>query len=262
MPSGAADRVRPGYPHMDATIAICITASLLAGFLQGFSGFGSVLVALPVLLTTLDVRTAVPLVSMVALTTNMVMASRLRGHARKGPLKLVLACALPGMAAGAWMLGSVPDSFIKGLLGAVILFVVANAFLGTGPSKPLARGWTVAAGLSSGCIGILTGANGPPVIAWAARQPWSRNETRATLTLYFLLVGLCTVGTQAAKGMVTVEVGMLYAWSVPAQAAGQWLGFAACGKAGDRVFKVVVLTLLGIIGAGLVWQAARTTLGL
>ncbi|MFZ5426606.1 MAG: sulfite exporter TauE/SafE family protein [Thermodesulfobacteriota bacterium] len=246
---------------MDATIATCIAAALLAGFIQGFSGFGSVLVALPVLLTALDARTAVPLVSMVALSINIVMTARLRGHVRKGPMRLLLASSLPGMAAGAWILDGAPDSVIKGILGAVILFVVAQSAAAKGPGAPLAKGWTVLAGFTSGGIGLLTGANGPPVIAWAARQPWARDELRATLTFYFLLTGFLIVGTQAAKGLVTGEVGALFGWSVPALAAGLWAGFAACGKANERVFRAVVLTLLGFIGAGLLWQAARAFLG-
>ena len=86
---------------MHSAILISFSSALLAGFIQGFSGFGSVLVALPILLTALPVRTAVPLVSLMALAINAVMVSRLRGHMRKEPIRILLACSIPGMAAAA-----------------------------------------------------------------------------------------------------------------------------------------------------------------
>lgn len=248
---------------MDPVVPVCLLAAALAGFIQGFSGFGSVLLALPVLLTVLEVRTAVPLVSLVALSINVLMVAGLHGHIQRGPMKALLLSSAPGMAIGAWVLDGAPDAFIKGLLGAVILFVVFQALLsraGAGTGAPVGRVWTVVAGFFSGSIGLLTGANGPPVIAWAARQPWSRNELRATLTCYFLITGCGIVGTQAFQGLVTGDVLMLYGFSLPLLWLGMKIGGAACGKVDEKVFRRVVLALLGLIGATMLWQGFRGVL--
>jgi len=49
-------------PSQLSSLLLCLIA-LLAGFTQGLSGFGSVLVALPLLVLFLDLNLAVPLVS-------------------------------------------------------------------------------------------------------------------------------------------------------------------------------------------------------
>ncbi|WP_243362261.1 sulfite exporter TauE/SafE family protein [Fundidesulfovibrio terrae] len=246
---------------MEPLLPVCLTAALLAGFVQGFAGFGSVLVALPLLLTVLDVRTAVPLGSLVAVSINVVMVARLHGHIQRGPMKTLIAGSLPGMAAGAWVLKDAPDALIKGILGAVILLLVAQSVVSPAPrTAPAGRFWAVVAGFCSGTVGVCTGANGPPVIAWASRQPWRRDELRATLTFYFLLTGLCIVTVQSTQGVVTRQVLTLFAWSLPALLAGIKIGGACCGKVDERTFRTVVLTLLGLIGTSMVWQAAGTAL--
>lgn len=245
---------------MEPLIPVILGASLCAGFIQGFSGFGFVLVALPILLTVLDVRAALPLIGLLAVSTNVVMVSHLHGHIQRGPMKTLLMGSIPGMAVGAWLLKGAPDSLIKGLLGAVILAMVAQTLTTAKPRAHIGRGWTLAAGFFSGCIGPVTGASGPPVIAWAARQPWGRDALRATLTFYFLLTGIGIVGIQTSQGLVTLSTMKLYALALPALLTGLWAGGAACGKVNEKTFRAVVLTLLGIIGMTMVWQAGKAAL--
>ena len=245
---------------MELLIPVILGASLCAGFIQGFSGFGSVLVALPILLTVLDVRAAVPLVSLVALSTNVVMVARLHGHIERGPMKMLLLGSVPGMAVGAWLLEGASDSLIKGLLGVVILAMVGQSVTTVKPRAHVGKAWTFVAGFFSGAIGPVTGANGPPVIAWAARQPWGRDALRATLTFYFLLTGIGIVGIQTSQGLVSLPVLKLYALALPALLAGLWAGGAACGKVNERTFRAVVLTMLGFVGLTMIWQAGKAAL--
>ena len=48
---------------METIIYLCLVA-LIAGLIQGFSGFGSVLFSLPVLALFLDIKIAIPLMSL------------------------------------------------------------------------------------------------------------------------------------------------------------------------------------------------------
>lgn len=240
---------------MHQPLIICFVAAGLAGFIQGFSGFGASLVAIPLLLSVMDSRTAVPVASLLALTINATMVARLHGHIRRGPTAWLLAGSLPGLAFGAWILDGASDALIKGLLGLTILLLVADSLLARRPRRATAAGWAAAAGFFSGAIGLCTGAAGPPVIAWAARQPWTRDQLRATLTGYFLLTGVGIVGTQALGGLTTPRVVGLYAWSLPALVAGILVGGALARRVGDAGFRKAVLALLGALGAGLVWQA-------
>ncbi|EPR44557.1 protein of unknown function DUF81 [Desulfovibrio sp. X2] len=230
-------------------------ASGLAGFTQGFGGFGSTLVALPLLGMVFGMRAAVPLGCLMALTLNVFLATRHRSHVRRPALLLLLAAALPGMALGAALIGHLPEALLKSLLGAALL-LLAGQSLRTGlPATPAGTGWAAAAGFVSGCLGMCIGVNGPPVIAWTARQPWPREALKATLTTYFLLAGIGIVGTQALSGLVTRPVLGLYAAALAPLLGGLWAGEFCCGKLDDQTFRRIVLLLVGAMGALLLCQA-------
>lgn len=238
------------------TLAVVALAAALAGFVQGFAGFGSTLVALPLMGAVLDVRTAVPLGCLMALGLNLILGLRLHGQVQGRPLARILAASLPGLALGAVLLGTAPEPLLKALLGLVVLYVALRSLGRTRPGTAPGPAWTALAGLAAGCLGVCIGINGPPVVAWAARQPWSRDGLRATLAGYFLLAGLIITGVQAAQGLVTGPVGRLLAAALPALALGLWAGTRTSGRVTESSFRLAVRGLLAASAGLLLWQAA------
>ena len=112
------------------SLAICSVA-LLAGFIQGLSGFGSVLVALPILVLFLDFDLAVPLASIWGMTINTILLLQLRAHLRlKNILPLTLA-AIPGIPLGVYILVNANTRLLEMLLG-VLLLVFSLYFIWSG----------------------------------------------------------------------------------------------------------------------------------
>lgn len=235
-------------------LAVLAAAAGLAGFTQGLAGFGSTLVAMPLLAAVLEVRVAVPLGCLLALSLNLALAARMRRHVQRRDLARLLACSLPGMGLGALALGLAPEAALKGLLGAAVLGLALHSLRSAPPVRGPGPGWVAAAGLVAGFLGVAIGINGPPVVAWAARQAWSRDALKATLLAYFLLAGLGIVGIQAGQGLVTAQVLKLYGLALPALAVGALAGHACYGRVDDRAFRRVVLALLALVGAALLWQ--------
>ena len=106
-------------------LALLWLAAFAGGFTQGLAGFGSTLVALPLLALVLDLKAAVPVCTTLALTLNLVMIVRLRGHVRRGLLALLIASSLPAMPFGAYILRVVPGDWLKVVLAAAIFVFVA-----------------------------------------------------------------------------------------------------------------------------------------
>ncbi len=242
---------------MDPTVIIALLAAgFCAGFTQGLAGFGSTLVALPLLALVMDLRLATPVCCLLAVVLNAVLTCRLRGHIQKPALALLLAASLPGMAVGAQSLRSLPEAWLKGLLALAILGYVAWAVRRTGPARPAGWGYGVAAGFVAGCLGAAIGVNGPPVAAWVSRQGLDRNAVRATLTAYFLLAGIGITASQYAAGLVTPVVLARAAVGLPALLAGLCVGMAGCGRIGEAAFARVVLAVLMLTAASLLAQVA------
>ena len=100
-------------------------AAFAGGFTQGLAGFGSTLVALPLLALVLDLKVAVPVCTTLAVTLNLVMIVRLRGHVRRGLLVLLIVSSLPAMPFGAYILRVVSGDWLKVALAAALFAFVA-----------------------------------------------------------------------------------------------------------------------------------------
>lgn len=268
--AGTLDAAGLRSPDTIGTVGAVSAAALAAGFTQGFAGFGSTVIALPLLVAVLGLRVAVPLGCLMALAINVALVGRMLGHVRRGPLAVLLLTSLPGMAVGGRLLSVAPEAWLEGLLGTMVLaftvFAARTASAsddgGTPAPSVHAAGTlprhvaTVAVGLVSGALGAAVGINGPPVVAWAMRQGWGRHALKATLAGYFLLAGVGIVGAQGLHGEITGRVLLLFCVGLPALAAGLYGGHLCFGRLDEATFRKVLLGLFAVSGAGLLWRAA------
>ena len=237
-----------------AHIVVLSLAAFCGGFTQGLTGFGSTLVALPILAMALDLKLATPLCCLLAVVINLVLTGRLHGHIRWPALRLLILAALPGMALGARALLVVPGDWLKLALAVAVLVFVAGAWRRGGGGRRPGRLLGIAAGFVAGGMGAAIGVNGPPIVAWISRQGYDRNAARATLTTFFLLAGIGVVASQAVAGLVTADVLRAFAVAVPALLLGLGAGMAGCGRIGEQGFARAVLFVLALSGASLLVQ--------
>ena len=92
-----------------------------AGFTQGLSGFGSALLAMPLLTIFIKVKTAVPLCMLNGLIITLFLSLQLKRHMdweKIGPLST--GC-LPGIWVGVFFLRHTHDDIMKLLLGVMLI---------------------------------------------------------------------------------------------------------------------------------------------
>jgi uncharacterized protein len=232
-----------------ADLLICLIA-LLAGFTQGLSGFGSVLVALPLLAYFLDFSIAVPLVSTWGMTINLILVVQLRPHLRLQHIVPLTVAALPGIPLGVYILTHVAVRVLELLLGGLLVVFSLYFLWSGGKTRHLSRGWAYVAGFSSGILGGSLASSGPPVIVYTTIQPWPKDEIKSTLTGYFFLSGLVIIAAQAMSGLFDSEVLNRSLFSIPFIVLGVFLGSAfyhTLATARYRQIVVGLITLLGLL---------------
>jgi uncharacterized protein len=230
-----------------AGLIICLIA-LLAGFTQGLSGFGSVLVALPLLALFLDFNTAVPLVSTWGMTINLILVVQLRPHMRLQHIGPLTVAALPGIPLGVYILTHVAVRVLELLLGGLLVVFSLYFLWSGGKTRRLSRGWAYVAGFSSGILGGSLASSGPPVIVYTALQPWPKDEIKSTLTGYFFLSGLVIIAAQAVSGLFTPEVLNLSLFSIPFIVLGVFLGSAFYHRLATARYRQIVVGLITLLG--------------
>ena len=232
-------------PYLLAVAAI----TFIAAFVQGVTGFGSALLAMPLLAMFINVRAAAPLVALLSLAINVSLLIPVRGRLPWRRVAPLLAGALLGVPAGVFFLAGADEKLARMALGAVI--VVSSVVLLWSDRFPIPGGWRAAftAGGLSGLLGGAFNTSGPPVMLYAAAQNWSKEETHAALQLYFLVSGLGIAGLHAVAGLTDRRVLLSLIAALPALALGSYAGWRVHRRVSEGRFRRLVQVAL--LAAGL-----------
>lgn len=240
---------------MRETLCLCLIA-YLGGLIQGTTGFGIMLVALPLMVLFIDIKTAIPLIMMLAVVMNLILVRRLARHVEARKALPLLAAALPGVPVGVYVLHSVDRHWLELLVGAVVVGTAATRWLRGEPGAELKKRWALAAGFSAGFFGGSIGASGPPVIVYTTLQPWPRHETKATLVTFFTVGGVVIVGLQFFSGLITAAVVHDFAWCLLPLLAGVLTGVRIFDRIDEARYGLAVHVLLFALGAMMLAKGA------
>ena len=213
-------------------------------------GFGTALVAMPLLVTVLDVNVATPLVGLTMLTTiALLLVGSWRDLDIRSALHL-LAASIVGIPVGLLVLRSAPQDAFKAGLG-ILLIAVGLYNLRTSVLPRLNHiGWAHAFGFVSGVLGAAYNVNAAPVAVYGILRRWPPESFRATLQGFFFPSTLLIVASHGLAGLWTGAVFGFYLPAVPAVILAVVLGrFIGARIAPDRFQRVlyVALTAFGVM---------------
>lgn len=224
-------------------VAIVFMAALVHSTL----GFGTALVAMPLLVTVLDVNVATPLVGLTMLTTiALLLVGSWRDLDVRSALHL-LAASIFGIPVGLLILRFAPQDAFKAALG-VLLIAVGLYNLRTSVLPRLKHiVWTHAFGFVSGILGAAYNVNAAPVAVYGILRRWPPELFRATLQGYFFPSTLLIVASHGLAGLWTGDVFGFYLPAVPAIILAVVLGrFIGARIAPDRFERVLYVSLMAL----------------
>jgi uncharacterized membrane protein YfcA len=239
------------------TFAPALAIILGAYFIRGITGFGSGLIAVPLLALILPLQTVVPLVLVLDLCASLIMSHRARAHVQWAEIIPLLPTSLLGIIVGATLLVNLPRApLLTALALFVILFALRYLFNIHG-DKRVSRNWSVPAGLSGGLIGALFGTGGPPYVIYLTHRIKDKSRLRATLSGLFMLDGLFRVITFLIAGLLGTHLLPLLLASAPVVFLALSLGHRVHIGISDRQMLKLIGTLLLVSGGSLlvkVWS--------
>jgi uncharacterized membrane protein YfcA len=203
----------------DHLIAALITA--VATFVQGSVGFGSALIAAPLLVLIDPMLVPAPLILM-NFCIAVPIAYRERDAVDIRGVGWALAGRVPGTLAALAMLRSMPREMFPWIFSALILLAVALSI--TGKRVAVTTRTQATAGFASGVMGTLTSVGGPPVAL--LYQHAHAATLRGTLSGFFIFsttmssVGLWAIGLLGWREVLAA------AWLLP----GCFVGFVLSSR--------------------------------
>ncbi len=233
------------------------TIFFFAGFIQGITGFGAGLLAMPLLAFYLDIKVAVPLCTLNGLVITAYLSWSLKKHMElKKILPLALGC-LPGVIVGVAMLKSVNESGLTVMLGVLLSAYAGYRLAFRIRPRSLSQAWGYLAGFGTGLISGAFSAGGPPTIIYTTLTGWSKDEIKATLSGFFLITGVATAMGHAISGLTTEKVCSLFLITVAGVFAGVFSGSYFSRRFSTEGYLKIILVCLLLLGLFMITTTLR-----
>ena len=239
-------------------ILAVLSGTVAAAVVSGVSDFAFGWVALSVWAWALEPRLLSPMIVFGSLVSQLVALGAVRRSLEWRRLLPFLIPGVIGVPIGAVLLGRIDLQWFRGVTG-VLLIVYGTGMLLARELPPPRLGGPLGGRLADGVVGLiggimggLAGLSGSVPVLWCTLRRWDKDVQRAVFQSFNLVMHVVTMVSYAWRGILTVEVGWIFALMLPAILLPAWLGARAYHRISEAAFRTLVLSLLLLSGCVLV----------
>lgn len=241
-------------------LLMMLVALLLGGFIKGFSGFGTSLFLVGVLLFFFPPNFIIPVLALLSLMLNIFLIAEHHKHIdvesfysnfalrHETMISLVI-----GTFIGAILLKYLDVSLVKIIFGIVIVFIVVmlknkvhthEHIMSVVPRNIIIGSLT---GIFSGLINV----NGPIPAIYAMRHNYDKIKMLKSITIFLFIADIIAITTFLVLGLYSFESILVFVFFLPIILMGFLFGKILRQQVSDSYFKKGVLLLLFILAVKL-----------
>jgi uncharacterized protein len=239
------------------SVILAILAILLGGVMKGAIGAGVPVIAAPALTMLFNVQTAVAILVVPNLLSNIWQAWQFRQQAMpKRFLFLFAGGGMLGVAVGTWVLAVLPQETLSLLVALSVIAYIALRLAkpGWALARDTANRLCGAAGLAGGFLQGATGISAPASITFLNAMKLPRETFIGTISIFFVAMTAMQIPALWSVGLLSAEklamgfgaLGLVFL-SMP---LGNWLG----KRASPKVFDFIMLGTLGAIALKIILE--------
>jgi uncharacterized protein len=231
-----------------ALLALAGVIVFVAYLVRGISGFGSALLAVPLLAQLLPLSFIVP--AFAAMDTAASLALSRIGwqgrHIRWDEIRRLLLPSLAGILLGTLALKHLPESWLLLPLGLFVAAFGLRALVQPADQRRISPWWAYPAGLAGGAVDALFATGGPPFVIYLTHRLRDKSELRATFSALFLIEGATRIVVLALAGFYAqAGIALAVAAGLPLIALGLWGGHRIhLGITHRQMFRGIGLLLI------------------
>lgn len=250
-----------------------------ATFIQALTGFGFGLLAVPLLLFVLPSNEAIMAGMILSVLSSLIHGIKMRKLARWDLIIRLLFLSIPGLILGVGSSRYMNSTYIKGIVGVVLIAYVAWQWLQflrnnrkKGVEGPLQQEDSegkgiqtrsigfAAAGFFSGILNGLAAIPGPPIVALLVKH-LDKDTFQATTVNFFILQYTITLMTklvlQKGESVWNISFAVMILSMLLPISLGLMVGQPIRKRINEENFKRLVYALLAIIGITSVWEPLK-----
>lgn len=228
-------------------LAACI-ATMVAGIMRGYAGFGTAVILAPIFATLWGTREGVPVMLLMELLITLQLAPKAWHEADRRVVLPLGGSALATMPLGTYALFVLEQDTLRRIIGGFVLIFGMALMSGWRyrGARPLWLNMTIggAAGLLKGA----TGMSGPPVILYLLSGSEEAKRHRANLILFFAIIAVTSVLGPIVLGLIDLTTLARLAVVLPVMFVSVPLGVRAFHVVPQRFYRPFAMAVLVAAG--------------
>ena len=230
-------------------LAWCLAVIGVAYVVRGIAGFGSGLIAIPLLVMAMPITVAVPLVVALDFLASASHGIKDRGAVVWRDILPLLPFSVAGVLAALYVFKTIDPALLSKALGVFVIGFAVYLLATSRPERVGSRWWAMPAGGLGGFVGTLFGTGGPFYVIYLQLRGLNKTAFRASFATVFLLDGINRLAGYALSGLYSAGSLKLLGMALPAMALGLYAGGRAHVGIGEVVFRRGIGGLLVVSGA-------------
>lgn len=234
---------------MTTLLVICGTL-LLAGFVQGVSGFGAGIVFMSIVPYFLSVTASAAISNFVCLMLEIMMVIRYRKYINKKIILMPAVFFIVGGTIGIVLASNMDTRLMKLILGGflILLSIYMLVFRSKMKLKDNLLTMFVCGFVSGLCDGMFS-IGGPLMVLYFLATTRTKEEYLGTIQTFFMICAIYNLALRTYRGLFTVDL-LGYALVGTAEIfAGLSVGNRVVDKIDDQMMQKIVCVMIGISGA-------------
>ena len=241
--------------HLTPTqVIFSIVILFFAHTVKGLSGFGSGLIAIPLLALMFPITFIVPVLGLLSYSGTIMQSFHLRKQVVWRDMLPLIPFSLMGITVAVWLLVNVDEKSLVMALGLFVLLYSVYSLLPL-PDPVGGRKWAVVAGSFGGMVGALFGTGGPFYVVYLKMRQLEKGQFRATIAMIFLVDGGVRISGYAISGLYNTQVLLMVAVLFPVLFLGMYVGHHLHIKIDQTLFNRVISVLLMLSGIMLLYKS-------
>ncbi len=233
---------------MESIYFACIWA--LAGFVNGISGMGAALMAVPFMTLFMDIQLIVPLSCLMVVVLSSTLAITYRSEFHVKIILPALFCAIPGAFLGTQVLKILSSHVLESIMAVFLIVYVLWSFFHIYTPKEERNNAILggACGFFSGFFGSTISFTGPPLAIYILYTGWKQEKALGALGSALIIITGTTCISHYFAGLYTKEFLHYLLIGIPAGILGMLISFPFIKYITQKTFRKILLLVIGFAG--------------
>lgn len=202
---------------------LCALALFFAYFIRGIAGFGSALIAMPILTMFVDFSLAVPLMCILDYFASFKQAYTSRRMIEFKEIWGLVPFSLVGVFTGTYFLQNISTRLLGLGLGVFVLSFAIYSLLDI-KFKKGSKKYMIPCGFMGGCVGAVFSTGGPFYVIYLKLRQLDKARFRATISFIFIIDGFFRIASFIFTGIFSLTHLFCFMLGIPILLTGLFLG--------------------------------------